>query len=219
MSDAARRTVLGAIRHHLREARSAGDELPAVREAGRGPPPRIGEREDLVREFATRLGAVGGVAWRVAGIDGAADCVASIAAELGATRIALSDAPLVRALRGRLPASATLVEVADRDAIASCELGITSAQAAIAETGTLVLDAGMERHRLASLLPRVHVALVPVELLVADLDAAFAAYATREVPAAITLVTGPSRTADIELTLVVGVHGPQALHVVLIDGA
>ena len=219
MSDAARRSVLGASRHHLREARAAGENLPVAGEMDRSPRPVPGERETLVREFATRLGAVGGVAWRVTGIDGAADCVASIAAELGATRIALSDAPLVLALRERLGSLASLVTGSDRDAIAACELGVTSAQAAIAETGTLVLDAGAERHRLASLLPRVHVALVPVELLVLDLDAAFAVFATRGVPSAITLVTGPSRTADIELTLVVGVHGPQALHVVLIDGA
>lgn len=77
----------------------------------------------------------------------------------------------------------------------------------------------MERHRLLSLLPKVHFAVLPADRIVATLGDALAAArgAGGAPPRALTLITGPSRTADIELTLVVGVHGPKELHVLLVD--
>ncbi|HEX7956014.1 MAG TPA: lactate utilization protein [Pyrinomonadaceae bacterium] len=100
-------------------------------------------------------------------------------------------------------------------------LGITSADYAIAETGTLVLVSGGEQHRLISLLPPVHVCLLEPERIVPNLATLLARvraelYAGAEPPPqALTFITGPSRTADIEHTLTMGVHGPSELHVVL----
>lgn len=96
-------------------------------------------------------------------------------------------------------------------------VGITGAHAALADTGSVVLVHGEGRPRLASLLPPVHVALVPAHRLRATLGALWA-----EEPemlrqsANVVLVTGPSRTADIEMTLTRGVHGPRIVHVVFI---
>jgi len=96
------------------------------------------------------------------------------------------------------------------------EVGISNAQAGIAETGTLVLDSAYERHRLVSLVPPVHIAIVKASAIVETLGEALALLRKdREISPAITFITGPSRTADIELTLAIGVHGPQQLYVIV----
>lgn len=99
----------------------------------------------------------------------------------------------------------------------SADVGLTGALAGLADTGSLVLTSGPGRPRLAWLLPPVHVALLRVERLFAGL-AAFLAGAREQASANANLVfvTGPSRTGDIELILTRGVHGPGAVHVILI---
>jgi len=130
-------------------------------------------------------------------------------------RIALSDAPLL----SRLAHSGAVGEVATSpgaDDLFAYDVGITTAQAAIAETGTLVLESDQERHRLVSLLPPVHIAIVNGARLCATLGEALKIVRGNglEMSRAITFITGPSRTADIELTLTIGVHGPKELHVI-----
>lgn len=96
------------------------------------------------------------------------------------------------------------------------EVGITGAQAGIAETGTLVLDSSAERNRLVSLVPPVHIAVLEASRIYPTLGDALAFLQSGdEVSPAITFITGPSRTADIELTLAIGVHGPQELYVII----
>lgn len=96
------------------------------------------------------------------------------------------------------------------------DVGISRVQAAIAETGTLLLDSSRERHRLVSLVPPVHIAILRETQIVGTLGEALALLRQSDqlTPIA-TLVTGPSRTADIELTLAIGVHGPQELYVIV----
>ena len=95
--------------------------------------------------------------------------------------------------------------------VAECDLGVTGADFALPETGTLVLRSSIEQPRTVSLLPRVHLALIRPVCLRADLHQVFeeAKHAGYFV-----FVTGPSRTADIELTVTVGVHGPKTLCVI-----
>jgi L-lactate dehydrogenase complex protein LldG len=96
------------------------------------------------------------------------------------------------------------------------DVGITNAQAAIAETGTLVLDSAAEQNRLVSLVPPVHIAILYASRIFATLGETLAALQSGdELSPAITFITGPSRTADIELTLAIGVHGPQELYVII----
>lgn len=90
------------------------------------------------------------------------------------------------------------------------EIGVTVADWAIAETASLLLSAGPGRQRLTSLTPPHHVALVRPGTMLATLDEAFARLDARTS----VLVTGPSRTADIEGVLILGVHGPGSLTVV-----
>ena len=96
------------------------------------------------------------------------------------------------------------------------DVGITYAQAGIAETGTLVLDSSVERNRLVSLVPPVHIAILDASRIYTTLAQTLEVLQRRgELSPAITFITGPSRTADIELTLTIGVHGPQELHVIV----
>ena len=85
---------------------------------------------------------------------------------------------------------------------------------AIAETGSLVCVSSDGRAVQAGLLPAHHVAIVAREMIFATLDDCFASF-TEGPPTNITLVTGPSRTADIELTLAIGVHGPEKLDIIV----
>ena len=95
--------------------------------------------------------------------------------------------------------------------------GITGALSAIAETGTLVIPSSKDRPLSASLLAEIHIAVISAAQIVWSLDEAMQNHEVRNA-SAITLITGPSRTADIEMTLTIGVHGPKELHVFVVDG-
>ena len=124
-------------------------------------------------------------------------------------RIAISDAPLLARV-GIEPSTGNIFDI---------DVGITTAQGAIAETGTLVLDSSRERNRLVSLVPPVHIAIVDASSIFQTLGEALAfIHQDGNISPAVTFVTGPSRTADIELTLTIGVHGPQELYVIVNEG-
>jgi L-lactate utilization protein LutC len=99
---------------------------------------------------------------------------------------------------------------------ATCAVGITSADYCLADTGTLVMISSREEARMISLLPPAHIAVVPRERLLSGLDELFTAVPMpAEQSSSMVLITGPSRTADIEQILVRGVHGPGEIHVVI----
>lgn len=93
--------------------------------------------------------------------------------------------------------------------------GVSEAAWGIAETGSVVLAASAEEPRARSLLPEVHVSLLREDRILAGLDELFERV-RGDLPSALAIVTGPSRSADIEQTLTVGVHGPGEVHVVLL---
>jgi L-lactate dehydrogenase complex protein LldG len=95
------------------------------------------------------------------------------------------------------------------------DAGVSEASWGIAETGSVVLEASVDEPRSRSLLPWVHVSVLREDRVVADLDELLARVRD-DLPSALAIVTGPSRTADIEQTLMVGVHGPGEVHVVLL---
>jgi len=99
---------------------------------------------------------------------------------------------------------------ADKHEMALCDLGITSADYLLPETGTLVLRSSGEKPRAVSLLPRIHLAIVRPAMLRADMHQVFAEAKDSHY---LVFITGPSRTADIELTVTLGVHGPKNLFV------
>src|SRR6185369_8758092 len=175
-----------------------------------------------VEMFCERLESVGGHCTVVHDELEAARALTQIISELQsrvpAKRIALSDAPLVTDLTRDLPVEELQI-CPPVSELFSYDVGVTMAQAAIAETGTLVLESEKERHRLVSLLPPVHVAIVRSDDICLTMGEALKQLRGRqeEMSRAITFITGPSRTADIELTLTVGVHGPKELYVIILD--
>jgi L-lactate dehydrogenase complex protein LldG len=105
-----------------------------------------------------------------------------------------------------------------RKRMLAAEIGISSATLAVAETGTLAMSSGPGAERVASLLPPVHIAVVSAEQIVPDLFDLFAIMQTTApaMPSNWTLITGPSKTGDLELKLTTGVHGPGTWHVIVV---
>ena len=95
-------------------------------------------------------------------------------------------------------------------------LTLTAATAAIAETGSLILTSGSDRPLTASLLPNIHLAILNKDDIMPDLKQAFLLNSIRAASSTV-LISGPSRTADIEMTLTVGVHGPGQLVVFCLE--
>jgi L-lactate dehydrogenase complex protein LldG len=195
-------------------------------------------RETLER-FREEFERVGGVFHRVAAVADVPEVVSRLARERQARRlISWHPAALGADWRAALAAAGLtleampLAEITDsstrealRGRIAEADLGLTGADLAIAETGSLVLISGRGRPRSTSLLPACHVAVFGREALVeslAHVGLFLEAWHDEARPewagGAINVITGPSRTADIELTLTRGVHGPQELHAIFVDG-
>jgi L-lactate dehydrogenase complex protein LldG len=171
-----------------------------------------------IRTFCERLEQLAGKTAVVSSPEAAADYVART---LAGREAVASNAPFLRecgitslsGVRSGYTDTAAL-----RQACATLPFGITSADYALADTGTLVMLASPAEARLVSLLPPAHIAVIPAERLLTGLDELFSVVPD---PAAVTssmvLITGPSRTADIEQILVRGVHGPGEIHVVIVD--
>jgi L-lactate utilization protein LutC len=195
MSNEARQAILDSIRTHL--AASPPDE-PQVYAEERGSDPCLSA--NLCGLFRENLEAVSGHCIVTTDVT---DALRQLITD---RRVAVSDAPELQGFGVAASASE----------IFNFEVGITTAQAGIAETGTLVLDSACERHRLVSVVPPVHIAILPASRIRATLGETLAMLQSgEELSPAITFITGPSRTADIELTLTIGVHGPQELYVII----
>ncbi len=207
--------------------RSLGDlPVPDRPEPYRPPPAR--SRPKMVERLIRELEAVGGAGHRAASATDARRRLIEILTEHGARRVIRGDTPLVRDLDldAELERSGIEVTVADpsadreslRRAAFEAGAGITSADLGVAETGTLALLHAPGQGRAVSLLPPLHVAVLDAGDVVFELAALFERAAERgALPSALTFITGPSRTGDIEQTLTVGVHGPGELHLIVID--
>lgn len=110
------------------------------------------------------------------------------------------------------------LDIQARPASGDDKVGVTGSFCALAETGTLVLLSGEKQHATTSLLPETHVAVLPASRVVVSMEDVWDMVRTEvgELPRQINFVSGPSRTADIEMTLVYGAHGPYRVHVLLL---
>lgn len=219
-----RRAMLAAIRQQL----AASAPFDAIYEEGHSHHNRNGETARVptsrmptpspVDGFRQALEAVGGHCAVVSDEAAAATAVEQII--MGMDRVAVSDSPVVRRVLARVNSSATFLDKAAKAELFDCQAGITGAQWAVAETGTLILESAEERHRLASLVPPVHIALIKAQQVFETLGEVLqrvGAEGRDGMSRTITFVTGPSRTSDIELTLAIGVHGPAQLYVIIVD--
>ena len=173
-------------------------------------------KASLAESFRENLVSVGGNCRIVNSENEAVDEINRIVAVLNPKKIAVSDSFLIGEIKNQFVAAAQIIETASASELFDCDLGITAAQFGIAETGTLVLESEKEFNRLASLVPPVHICLLEAKNIRRTLGETLAIL-EQDLSRAITFITGPSRTSDIELTLAIGVHGPAELYVILIE--
>ncbi|KUK41418.1 MAG: Lactate utilization protein B/C [Clostridia bacterium 62_21] len=174
---------------------------------------------NLFKERATLAGAE---VYRVAGYGEARGRLVTVLRELVARRVVAVRSPLVEALDLDEMArqSGVTVSFGDwRTTAVDADVGISELDFALAETGTLVQDATDVGKRLVSMLPPVHVALIRTRNILPSLRQMMGYLAKMDaVPGCVAFITGPSRTADIERVLTIGVHGPGRVIIVCIDG-
>ncbi|MCU1455088.1 MAG: Lactate utilization protein, partial [Acidimicrobiales bacterium] len=211
------------------DARLAGG-VP-VNEAHPLPPPvervpvigyRRVDSDDLLGSFVAMAESVGARVHLVAGTTVPEDLLADVVARHQVRRVVTSAEPeallVGDALRALDPAVDVSLAAGRRTETAAADLGVTSAAALVAATGSLALDCAVVGDRTVSLLPRVHLCVASADRLVAspgDLWRAFDDRDAAPLPSNLVLVPGPSRTGDIAQLLTIGVHGPTAVEIVV----
>lgn len=181
---------------------------------------------DLFPRFQQKLTAVGGEAHTVDTFDQAADTIATHAALSAKSLVVpphfderLVGAKLLPLLRAR---GIAIIEAGEPASVADAPAGLTGAELAIAETGSVLLAENALAARVVSMLTLTHFVVLPADKIVPMLDdaASVLQQLTRvgqDQRHYISFVTGPSRTADIERTLTIGVQGPKALCVIVVN--
>jgi L-lactate dehydrogenase complex protein LldG len=160
--------------------------------------------------------------------DGIRNFIIELVEERGFSSFAIWESDLLQRLnlrevlqnKGLKPAAGN-----NKEEIAGADIGITEADFAIADSGTLVLMTNERQPRSVSLIPPVHVAILESNKIVASIHELFAfltspvtgMHSIEDLSSCMTFITGPSRTADIELNLTLGVHGPKEIFVLVYD--
>jgi len=216
-----RERFLAAVRQAVAAGNLPGGAPPLPQRAGVG---YQGAGNDAVQRFAAELAAAGGNCIVVGDRTSAVAAVRSIIESKSAQRVLLGNGPAIDALDLQRHLREARLQVAgpgtDRDTLFAADVGVTGVEYLIAETGSLVMRTATDQPRSFSLLPPVHIAVAERRQLLPDLFDLFETAPDRSsLPSCLTLITGPSKTGDIELRLVTGVHGPGEVHVVLIDGS
>lgn len=219
-----RAEFLQSIRHRTQAGQYKPTKAPDVAWTSTGTPREYEPIEDPSFRFLKELVALGGHGERVENYEQAGEYVLSLAEEQKAELLIRWDLEELECLGVDGPLGEAGTEVVlwrglegFREVSAKADIGLTTAEWAIAETGSLVIEGGPVKGRSVTLLPPVHVAIVPVDRVLGTVPEAIAKYAAEGgVPANLTFHTGPSKSGDIEMTLAVGVHGPGEVHVVLV---
>jgi len=210
----AREEILQRIRAGLGKGdagarRAAAEGLLAA--PRRGPQPAIAG--DLAARFVARAESLASTVERIAA-PGEAPAAA-------ARYLAANGLPLAAVATGDMACldwAGAGLEISVRVAVDADQVGISGCFCAIAETGTLLLLSGPDTPASVSLLPETHIAVVPVARIVATMEDAFALLRAERpgiLPRAVNFISGPSRTGDIEQTIVLGAHGPCRVHLIL----
>jgi L-lactate dehydrogenase complex protein LldG len=229
-----REQILSTLRTSLASSRPwLADEAA---KAPHDPPPFVlPAADDLSAQFAAELTKLEGKLYAVADSEEALESIAGLFAERSARQalawdlgqIALPGLDALLAERGVALLDSNVRgpgRQAQLQTLEPAPVCLSGVACAIAESGTLVMRHGPGRPRLASLLAPAHIAVVRSEQLVRGLGEALTRLRAEhgaklfDETSNLTLISGPSRTADIEMTLSLGIHGPPELHVVLIAG-
>ncbi|MDQ6621113.1 MAG: lactate utilization protein C [Pseudomonadota bacterium] len=219
----ARDAVMGRVRQALGQSadRRAASDDAARYLAAHAVGPRPAMEGDPVARFMRRATDMASTVERLRDV---ADIPAAIARYVNALELPPALASH-KSLSGVCwPELATLdwngagLDIGARPTSGDDRLGITGCFCAIAETGTLVMTSGADTPTATTLLPDTHVAVVNASRIVPAMEDAFALLRAERggTPRAINLISGPSRTGDIEQTIVLGAHGPYRLHIIVV---
>lgn len=202
------RVRAGVGRGAATDRRAAAEAWIADR--ARGPEPVLGS--DLVGRFMAKAESLSSSVERIAGRPG---LPAAVARFLTAGKF--GTAAVIAPELADLDWAASGLAVAARPALDGDTVGITACFCAIAETGTLLLLSGPQTPATVSLLPETHIALVDARRIVSTMEEAFALLRSEHgrLPRALNFISGPSRTGDIEQTIVLGAHGPRRVHLLI----
>ena len=220
-----RAEFLESIRHRTRTGEYKPTHAPDIawtpKEDGPRESPPI---EDPPARFIEELETLGGHGKRVESLDEAREYVLSLAQERGAKLLIRWDVEELETLGVDGPLDEAGAEVGVwrdlddfREVAARADIGLSTAEWAIADTASLVLTSGPGKGRTVTLLPPTYVAVVPADRVLRTVPEAIEKYAgDAELPANVVFHTGPSRSGDIEMEIFVGMHGPGDVHVVLV---
>lgn len=219
-----RAEFLESIRRRTQTGRYKPTRAPGVAWTPKSEPVGREEIEDRPARFLEELRAIGGYGRRAASPEEVREYVVTLAREKGAKLLVRWDVEELDRLGVDDPLKQAGVEVAVwrdledfREAAAGADIGLSTAECAIAETGSLVLTSGPGRGRSVTLLPPTYVAVIAVDQILSTVPEAIEKYAgDGGVPANVCFHTGPSRSGDIEMTLVTGMHGPGDVRVILV---
>jgi L-lactate dehydrogenase complex protein LldG len=215
----ARASILERIRkaHGRGGAEPAESELAAVRAAiaqrSVGPQPSIARAADLVARFRSECDRLAATHGHAASLEEVPREVARYLDANGLERRVVLWHELAH-----LGWGAAGIACDDRPAQRDDKTGLTGCFCAIAETGTLLLLGGPATPKSTALLPETHIAVLQCSRIVASMEESFALLRREagELPRSTWFVSGPSRTADIEQTIVIGAHGPYRVHVIVL---
>ena len=228
-----RERFLERVRRAVAEGNRAGSATPLPE---RGTVGYQGGGADLLARFRSELIAAGGQAYIVSDRAGVVDVLLPLLRQRSIGKVLLGREPfldslglgeVLRAEGLDVVAVDALTEGDRRQEFFAADLGLSGVDFLIAETGSVVLLSRPDQPRSLSLLPPIHVAVAHRGQLLPDLFDLFetrpgakrdsSTGASPSLPACLSLITGPSKTGDIELRLVTGVHGPGEVHVIVVD--
>jgi L-lactate dehydrogenase complex protein LldG len=214
-----RDAIMQRIRQGLSARAGQPPALPPVPEVW---PRGTSDPETLAQRFAAELSAVHGETIRCRTMDEARQHLAELVHTAGWTTLGALDRPLAREVAADLPAAGLtwIPPDAPSGRIAELPAGLITAECLLADTGTCAVSCPTAAERLMCYLPPACVIVARIEQLAEHLTAAWPGLSQRCLDAQgrgeLVLITGPSRTSDIEKVLILGVHGPMRLVVLLV---
>ncbi len=185
-------------------------------------------KKALTVQFLEEVRKISGNADFVDSENGIKDFILRFVEERGFQFFTVWDSDLLRSLNIRNTLESRGLQYAspdDKHEMAKADIGITEADFGIANSGTIVLLANERQPRTVSLIPSIHIAILKSDKIVGNINDLFAhitnlfvgVESVDNITSCMTFITGPSRTADIELNLTLGVHGPKEIYVLVLD--